>query len=213
MPTFPLFPQGWLARFRIDSLACLRSVSGMKKALVPFADGFEEMEGIIVVDVLRRAGFQVTTAGLHDGPVVAARQTRHLPDAVFDRIADEPFDLVVLPGGGKGAENLAAHAGLASFLKRMKLSGALVGAICAAPNVLLKHGLISAGDRFTLFPGTMTGSHAGTYLPDERVVVSGRIVTSKGPGTAFEFALTLVEILGGVELRRKVAAAMFVADT
>lgn len=182
----------------------------MKRVLVPFADGFEEMEGIIIVDVLRRAGFQVTTAGLHDGPVVAARATRHLPDTLFDRIADEPFDLVVLPGGGRGAENLAAHTGLAALLKKMKSSGAWIGAICAAPNVLLKHGILSEADRFTLFPGTMSGSHPGSYLPDERVVVSDRIVTSKGPGTAFEFALTLVELLGGAELRRKTAEPMFV---
>ncbi len=183
----------------------------MKHVLVPLAEGFEEMEGIIVVDVLRRAGFDVVTASLNDGPVKAARQTVHIADMTLDQAIQKglSFDLIVLPGGGKGAENLAADARIASLLKEMKREQKWIAAICAAPNVLLKHGILGDQDRFTLFPGTMPGRHPG-YAPDERVVVSGRVVTSKGPGTAFEFALSLVEQLGGAALRDKVAGPLFV---
>lgn len=183
----------------------------MTHVLVPLAEGFEEMEGIIVVDVLRRAGFDVVTASLNDGPVKAARQTVHIADLTLDQAIQKglSFDLIVLPGGGKGAENLAADARMASLLKEMKKEQKWIAAICAAPNVLLKHGILGDQDRFTLFPGTMPGEHPG-YTPDERVVVSGRVVTSKGPGTAFEFALSLVEQLGGAVLRDKVAGPLFV---
>ncbi len=182
----------------------------MIQVLVPLAEGFEEIEGIVVIDVLRRADFEVVTASLGEGPVRASRQTRHVADMTLDEVISKglTFDLIVLPGGGKGAENLAADPRIASLLKKMKEDGKWIGAICAAPNVLLKNQILEEKDRFTLYPGTMTGSHPG-YRSDERVVVSGRIITGKGPGAAFEFALALVEELGGAALREKVSGPMF----
>jgi 4-methyl-5(b-hydroxyethyl)-thiazole monophosphate biosynthesis len=182
----------------------------MKRVLVPLADGFEEMEGMIIVDVLRRAGFEVITASLHEGPVKAARQTTHIADMTLDEVLEKglTFDLMVLPGGSQGAENLAADTRISTLLKEMKRQQKWIGAICAAPDVLLKNQILDDQDRFTLYPGTMSVPHSG-YAPDERVVVSGKVVTSKGPGTAFEFALSLVEQLGGSALRDKVAAPLF----
>ena len=179
------------------------------KVLVPLADGFEEMEGIIIIDVLRRAGLEVRTASIRPGEVLASRKTRHLADTTLDAVRSDFFDAVVLPGGGEGARNLAASSDLAEILKKMKQSGKLIGAICAAPNVLLQHGILGETDRFTLHPDTLPVEYAGTYV-DEHVVRNGRIFTSKGPGTAFEFALAIVEELCGKEVREKVEGPMFV---
>ena len=181
------------------------------KVLVPLADGFEEMEGIIIIDVLRRAGLEVRTASLKPGEILASRKTRHIADTTIDAVRKETFDAVVLPGGAEGARNLAANADLADILQDMKGKGKLIGAICAAPNVLLQHGILGDQDRFTLHPGTKPEQYAGQYDADARVVQSGKIYTSKGPGTAFEFALSIVEELCGKEMRDKVAAPMFVA--
>ena len=182
------------------------------KVLVPLADGFEEMEGIIIIDVLRRAGLEVRTASLKPGEVLASRKTRHLPDTTVDAVRKETFDAVVLPGGAEGARNLAANGDLANILKDMQERGKVIGAICAAPNVLLQHGILGDKDRFTLHPGTRPDSYPGHYDADARVVRSGQVFTSKGPGTAFEFALAIVEELCGKETREKVAAPMFVAE-
>lgn len=179
------------------------------KILVPLADGFEEMEGIIIIDVLRRAGLEVRTASIRPGEVLASRKTRHLADTTLEAVRSDSFDAIVLPGGGEGARNLAASADLAAILTKMKQSGKLIGAICAAPNVLLQHGILTAEDRFTLHPDTLPAQYAGTYV-DERVVRNGSIFTSKGPGTAFEFALAIVEELCGKEVREKVEGPMFV---
>ena len=187
-------------------------LAGRMKVLVPLADGFEEMEGIIIIDVLRRAGLEVRTASLKPGEVLASRKTRHLADTTIDAVRKETFDAVVLPGGAEGARNLAADAHLAEILQDMKTRDRIIGAICAAPNVLLQQGILGDSDRFTLHPGTLPDNHPGIYDPDARLVRSGNVFTSKGPGTAFEFALALVEELCGKEVRAEVAAPMFVAE-
>ncbi len=180
----------------------------MARVLVPFAHGFEEMEGIVIVDVLRRAGVDVVTAALEPGEVVASRKTRHLADALLADVADQDFDMVVLPGGAEGARRLQEDRILERVLRRMKEAGRPLAAICAAPNVLRNQGLLSGADRFTLHPATLDTGHGGTYVPTERVVRSGNITTSVGPGSAFEFALDLVEQLCGRETRERVAAPM-----
>lgn len=196
----------------VDNQANSDLIKAMK-VLVPLADGFEEMEGIIIIDVLRRAGLEVRTASLKPGEVLASRKTRHIADTTIDTVRKETFDAVVLPGGAEGARNLATNGDLADILKDLKNRNKLIGAICAAPNVLLQQGILGEQDSFTLHPGTKPDSYVGKYEPESRVVRSGNVFTSKGPGTAFEFALNIVEELCGKEVRDKVAAPMFVLES
>lgn len=182
----------------------------MPRVLVPLADGFEEMEGMIIVDVLRRAGVDVLTASLKDGPVTASRKTRHLADTTLEAVMGEEFDMIVLPGGGPGAKALEADTRIKTLLGRMKSSNRKIAAICAAPNVLRAHGIITGTDKFTMYPGLETQAAGGQYVTD-RVVHSGNITTSKGPGSAFEFALDLVEQLCGKEKAADVAGPMYLA--
>jgi 4-methyl-5(b-hydroxyethyl)-thiazole monophosphate biosynthesis len=179
----------------------------MARVLVPLAEGFEEMEATIIIDVLRRAGVEVVSAGLDEGPITAARKTRHLPDAIFSAIENDDFAMVVLPGGQPGSDNLKKHSGIARLLKRMQQEKKYIGAICAAPNVLRHHGIIKDQDRFVCFPGTES-SASGGVLAQERVVVSGNVLTSVGPGSAFEFALELVRQLCGQDTHDRVKAAL-----
>ncbi len=181
----------------------------MKRVLVPLAAGFEEMEGVIIIDVLRRAGVEVVAAGLQPGPIVASRGTRHLADVELADVADQEFDMIVLPGGAEGAKNLEADERLGAMLRRQRAKdGVYIGAICAAPNVLRNLKLIQGEDRFTLHPATLESGTGGTYAAGERLVRTGNIITSVGPGSAFEFALALVEELCGPEKRAAVAAPM-----
>lgn len=182
----------------------------MATALVLLADGFEEMEGIIVIDVLRRAEVQVTVASLHSGEIVASRKTKHLADVVIDQVIDQNFDAVILPGGAIGAQNLGADDRVRKILDKHKNAGAITAAICAAPNVFLKHGILKASQPFTMHPGAAPDPHPEGYRPSERVVRDGKVITSKGPGTAFEFALDIVEDLCGSAVKERVAEPMFV---
>lgn len=181
----------------------------MTRVLIPVADGSEDLETVTLVDVLRRAGFQVTLASVHDRrEVVAARQTRLIADALLDEVADQAFDLIVCPGGMPGAAHLRDSATLRKMLLAQRDGGRLLAAICAAPAmVFAHHGLL---DRI---PAT---AHPGfqQQLPhleaNRRVVEHQQIITSQGPGTALEFALALVRRLGGEQLRATVAAPMVV---
>lgn len=181
----------------------------MTRVLVPLADGFEEMEGIIIIDVLRRAGVEVVSAALKDGPVQAARGTVHLADTTLEAVQNDDFDMIVLPGGGGGAQNLQRDERIKQILMRMQAKDKFIGAICAAPNVLRNHGILKETDRFTLHPGTVNDGSGGQYVANERIVRTGRITTSIGPGSAFEFALDLVEQLCGKAVRDKTAAPMY----
>lgn len=179
------------------------------RVLVPLADGFEEMEGIIIVDVLRRASIEVIVAGIEKKEIVASRKTRHIADYLLEEVKDWDFDAIILPGGSEGTANLAKSETLKQILEKHFQKNKLIGAICAAPNVLLKYNLLKENDVFTLHPNTLPAEYKGKYI-DERVVKSNRIFTSKGPGTAFEFALTIVEELCGIETRKKVEEPMYV---
>jgi 4-methyl-5(b-hydroxyethyl)-thiazole monophosphate biosynthesis len=162
--------------------------------LVPIAPGSEELEAVTVIDLLRRAQFELVVAGLDDGPVRASRDTVLMPDRALAAVAGREFDLVVLPGGLPGARRLADSELLAGVLARQRDRGGWIAAICAAPMVLARHGLLD-GRRATSFPGALDAFDAVERL-DEPVVVDGRIVTSRGPGTAMDFALELIERLG-----------------
>lgn len=168
----------------------------MFRVLIPLAPGCEELEAVTVVDILRRADIEVTTAGLTPGPVCASRGTIFLPDTIMEDALDYDYDMVVLPGGMPGSENLKNDGRVIALLKKMAADGKYIAAICAAPMALHAAGLLEH-KRVTSFPGVLDrlpGTHQ--YLSDA-VVVDGNIVTSRGPGTAMDFALMLVELLLG----------------
>lgn len=167
----------------------------MPSALVLLADGFEEIETACIVDVLRRAEVDVTLAGI-DGarPVTGSRDMVFVPDVGFDE-AVPVADAVVLPGGSQGAENLASDARVRALLRDQTDAGRLVAAICAAPLVLDEAGVLPENG-FTCYPGVEARIRTEGRR-HEKVVESGSIVTSQGPGTALDFALTLVAHLCG----------------
>jgi 4-methyl-5(b-hydroxyethyl)-thiazole monophosphate biosynthesis len=180
----------------------------MARVLVPIAEGSEELEAITIVDILRRADIEVVVAGLTDEPVVMSRQTVILPDASLDEALDDEFDMIVLPGGLPGADNLDKDQRIHDLLDKMAKRGNFVAAICAAPRVLANAGLLD-GKNATSYPGFLD-------MPDRpevkstgaAVEVDGKVVTSRGPGTALDFALTLVELLEGKEKRDEVEARL-----
>ncbi len=180
----------------------------MSTAVIPLASGCEELEAVTVIDLLRRAGFDVTTAGLDDGPVTASRKTVLIPDTTLDAIQSKTFDLIALPGGLPGAAALAESPNLEKMLVDQHKRSGWIGAICAAPRVLAVHGML-AGRRATAFPGALDefSGQMGT-ISDAPLVVDGHLVTSRGPGTAMDFALKLIELLDGEAAKDKVEAAL-----
>jgi 4-methyl-5(b-hydroxyethyl)-thiazole monophosphate biosynthesis len=166
-----------------------------KSVLVIIAPGFEELEAVAVIDILRRAGLEVVSAGTVSGPIRSARNVMILPDKLLDEVAEEAFDLIVLPGGLDGTENLARDQRVIKVLQEQLGSSRPVGAICAAPTVLDRYGL-ALGKTITCHP-TCRDAIQKARLSEDRVVRDGLLVTSQGPGTAIEFALKLVELLMG----------------
>jgi 4-methyl-5(b-hydroxyethyl)-thiazole monophosphate biosynthesis len=182
-----------------------------KTALVPIADGSEEIEAVAVIDVLRRAGVSVTVASVMDrAEITASRGVRIVADQLISEVADQNFDLIVLPGGMPGAEHLRDSAVLTEMLRRHAGEDRLVGAICAAPAVALKPRGLLEGRQATAHPGFFDQLDPETRS-EARVVADGRLVTSRGPGTALEFALRLVALLLGEEKAAEVAGPMVVA--
>jgi 4-methyl-5(b-hydroxyethyl)-thiazole monophosphate biosynthesis len=169
----------------------------MSRVLVPLAEGFEEIEAVTVVDLLRRAGVEVHTASL-DGPrVTGSHGIALMADIALDAAAADDYDMIVLPGGMPGAEHLKNDPRVISLLRRFAAEGRYAAAICAAPRVLAHAGLLEERAA-TSFPGFLNaGSAPGIRLRDEAVVVDGKVVTSRGAGTAMEFGLTLIALLKG----------------
>ncbi len=163
------------------------------KVLVPLAEGFEEIEAASIIDVLRRAGIEVTTAGLPGNIITGGHNIRIHADIRLIDTDIEKFDGIVLPGGSPGYENLMRSETVLRTVDNFAKSGKLVGAICGAPLVLAKLGLLKER-KATIFPGLE--KELGRPR-DDAVVVDGNIITSKGPGTAIVFALKLVEQLAG----------------
>lgn len=177
----------------------------MSKVLVPLAEGVEEMEAVIVIDTLRRAGFEVVTAGLKAGPLTASRGVRLIPDTTLDEVHAESFDALVLPGG-KGVGLLRQDARVLQAVRTLHAQGRWVCAVCAAP-LVLQDAAILAGRKVTCFPGVAEQLTVVARQPG-RVVVDGRLITSQGAGTSLEFALEIVRQLGGAALAQRVAREM-----
>jgi 4-methyl-5(b-hydroxyethyl)-thiazole monophosphate biosynthesis len=180
-----------------------------KKVLVPIADGTEEIEAVCIIDVLRRAGAAVTVASTGELQVIASRRVKLVADKLIADCMDETYDLVVLPGGMPGATHLRDSKELVSILTQQKNQGRLYGAICAAPAVVLQYYGLLGKRQATCHPGFV--SHLENMdSVESRVVVDGNCVTSRGPGTALEFALKLVELLYDEEKAKEVADPMVI---
>ena len=177
------------------------------RVLVPIADGTEEIEAVCIIDVLRRAGVAVTVASVGALQVTASRGVKLVADCLIDQCRRESYDMVVLPGGIPGAENLRDSEVLVEIIKAQREAGGWLGAICAAPAVVLAAHALLEGCRATAHPAFVDRLEDQTRV-EERVVVDGRCVTSRGPGTALEFALRLVALLCGEDKAREVAAPM-----
>ncbi len=191
------------------------------KVVVPMAEGFEEIEFVTIVDILRRAEVEVVTASLGKrngdgsarrggaadedevGAVRGSHGIRIVPDAALEDIDPEDFDAVVLPGGYPGFVHLGEDERVLDLVRRMDGLGKYVAAICGAPSVLIKAGVVE-GRRATIHPAGRKDLSDEQYV-DDRVVVSGKLVTSKAAGTAMEFALRLVGEFAGTERMRRLA--------
>jgi len=180
------------------------------KVLIPIAAGCEELEAVTLINLFRRAGFTVVSAGLEAEirPVKCARGTLLVPDSTLGQALAQDYDLVVLPGGQPGTNNLMGDQRIIKLVQEMHQQDNYVAAICAAPMVLGKAGVLQ-GKSATSYPGCLDsmGLSEVNYLEDA-VVVDGKVITSRGPGTAMDFALKLIEIMAGIEARRKVEGGL-----
>jgi 4-methyl-5(b-hydroxyethyl)-thiazole monophosphate biosynthesis len=180
----------------------------MARILVPLANGCEELEAVTIIDLLRRAGQEVVSAGLEPGPVKASRGVVLQPDVLLDEVLEQPFDMVALPGGLPGADHLDRDPRIRALLERVSAEQGYTAAICAAPKVLANAGLLK-GRQATGYPGVLEGMNLGDVtLGSAAVVRDGRVITSRGPGTAMDFALALIEALAGRAKRDEVEAGL-----
>jgi 4-methyl-5(b-hydroxyethyl)-thiazole monophosphate biosynthesis len=181
----------------------------MSTAVVVLAEGFEEIEAITQIDVLRRAGVQVAVVGLQPGVVEGAHGIGVMAETSIDDFTGEP-DLVVLPGGLPGSTNLGESEAVVDLLRRQNEAGRSIGAICAAPAFApVKAGVLD-GKRATCYPSFEAHFNASTTAVEDRVAVDGNLITSRGPGTALEFAYALVEHLEGKATADGLRSAMLV---
>ncbi len=175
------------------------------KAMILLAPGFEDLEAVTIIDLLRRAKFQVAIISLREDEVTGTRGTRIVTDgnlALLDR--QSVFDLLVIPGGQPGTDNLAADSRVIQLFKAQATSGRWIAALCAAPKVLAKAGLIK-GKRITHYPGALTTTEQqGAMITDNPVEVDGKLITGRSPGAAMDFVLMLIEQIAGSHLRQSI---------
>jgi 4-methyl-5(b-hydroxyethyl)-thiazole monophosphate biosynthesis len=177
----------------------------MSSALVPLADGFEEIEAITIVDIMRRGGIEVTLAGLIDKLVVGSHQIPVMADCLLEEVVETIFDMVVLPGG-PGTKNLQSDYRIIKIVQQHYHQDRYVGAICAAPLVLMKAGILQ-NKKVTGYP-TIVPELVGLEYVSAEVVVDGRVITGQAPAAAVPFALKLVELLQCRDTANEVARAM-----
>ncbi len=178
-----------------------------KKVLVPITDGIEELEAVSIIDVLRRAGAEVTVASADSLQITASRGVKLLADKLISDCTGQTYDLIALPGGMPGAEHLRDCPQLISMLKAQKNAGRLYAAICASPAVVFQHHDLLDNCNATCYPSL---AEKLNNVKDSPVVVDGNCITSQGPGTALAFSLKLVELLFDRQKAKEVADAMLV---
>lgn len=179
----------------------------MTKGLILIADGSEELEAVTVIDVLRRASVEVVVAGLKEGPITASRGVRLIPDVTLDQCDVHDFDVLILPGGNGGTQAFEDDPRVLEMVRIAAAGPMLLAAICAAPRVLRKAGVLN-GQRVTSYPGALDPKSANYRYQETSVVIDGSWITSRGPGTALDFALTIVQQLLGAEARAVVEAPL-----
>ena len=178
----------------------------MKKALIPLADGFEDIEAVSIVDVLRRGGVEVVTASLADGPSVrSAHGIQMVADALLPDVLEKEYDAIILPGGGEGTHNLSECEPLLERLRRQKAEGGLVCAICAAPTVLELADVIE-DESVTCYPSCTP--QMGRPVESVPVIADGQIITGQGPGSAMLFSLVVLAHLTDERTAHGVANGM-----
>lgn len=178
-----------------------------KKICVFFADGFEEIEGLTVVDLLRRAELEVTTISITEKKTIrGAHGIEVMADCLFEEMNFERIDMLVLPGGMPGTIHLSEHAALQELLKQYHQRQQYIAAICAAPGVLGELGFLQ-GRKATCYPG-MEGKLCGAEVVTAPVAVDGHIITSRGMGTAIDFSLALIKVLLGTEMEEKIRTSI-----
>jgi 4-methyl-5(b-hydroxyethyl)-thiazole monophosphate biosynthesis len=183
----------------------------IKTALVPIAEGSEELEAVTIIDVLRRAGVEVTVASANEGKnmqIIGSNGIHIVADKMLHNCAENTYDLIAVPGGIPGSEHLAEHSVLDSLLRQQAEQSKLIGAICAAPALVLGCKGLLRDKNATCHPSFQQNLEAKEVDGEARVVVDGNYITSQGPGTALDFALQLVEQLCGLVKREEVGAPM-----
>lgn len=181
----------------------------MAKILVPLATGFEEIEAVTIIDVLRRANNSVVTVSLQDTlEVSGAHFITIQANTTLKNILNEEFDMIVLPGGGVGTQNLASNQMVQELLKKFKTQGKLIGAICAAPYAL--HTAKVLNTQYTCYPSFEKKIKEEGYEPNSAVVIDGNVITSRGPATAMAFSLAIVKILNGTQTCENLKKEMLV---
>lgn len=169
----------------------------MAKILVPISEGFEEIETVSIIDVCRRANIEVTLAAIKQKETVGANKMTLLADCLIDDVDINNFDMIVLPGGLPNAFNLAENEKVQEFLKTMKNDDKYIGAICAAPFALNEADVLNK--HYTCYPSFEQKIREEGHLPNDDIVIDGKVITSRGPGTAMKFALEIVNTLCGEE--------------
>lgn len=175
----------------------------MKKVIVPLAQGFEEIEALTIVDILRRANVDVTMAALESLHVKGAHGIVVVADTLLKEINVNNFDMIALPGGLPGATNLAADPTTQTLLKEFDAKGKMIAAICAAPYALKTAGVLKKS--YTCYPGFQAKIAQEGYNANDKVIRDGNVTTSQGPSTAMLFALSLVEQLCSKEVAQSLS--------
>ena len=177
---------------------------------VIFTQGFEEIEGFTIIDILRRAEIPTDIIGTTKEEIRGAHNITIIPDKPLQEITSESYDAIILPGGSPGYQNLADNDQLISIIKEMHTQKKTLGAICAAPYVLAKAGILK-GKQATIYPGMEEEIKKGNGIyVDDLVVTDNKIITSKGPATSMLFALTLVELFTDTTTKERVAKKLLI---
>lgn len=180
----------------------------MKKIAIILATGFEEIEAVTPIDILRRGGVEVIVAGVGDIQITGARSIKIECDTTIDNLKPNDFDGVVIPGGMPGASNISESEESGSFIQSMYQEKKLVAAICASPAIVLSPLNVLDGKKSTGYPGFENKFSKFVDIKTDTVVIDDNIITSKGPGTAADFSFAVLEYLEGKDVTISVARSM-----